>query len=176
MKKQVTYQNAIPRLFAACLDLILLLLLLVLLGPLGKALQSASFSYIFADFISQNPLSGENLILPNSYLRAEEFIEYVKSHGKAKLFYFGLCELAFQTSVMALFFLGFWISKATTPGKAVLGMKIADAKTLGKPSVGQCVKRFFAYPTSILGIILVPFTQKKQAFHDKIAGTVVINL
>ncbi len=54
----------------------------------------------------------------------------------------------------------------------------ADAKTGGKPSVGQLIGRYLAYYVSVipfcLGFIWVGIDKKKQGFHDKLAGTVVI--
>ena len=48
----------------------------------------------------------------------------------------------------------------------------------GKPSVAQCVARYFGYIVAMLpfcvGIIWVAFDKRKQGWHDKLAGTVVI--
>ncbi len=56
--------------------------------------------------------------------------------------------------------------------------KVVDAKTGGVPSVGQCIGRYFAYILSAiplcLGYIWVAFDPKKQAWHDKLAETVVV--
>ena len=59
----------------------------------------------------------------------------------------------------------------------VIGAKIVDAKT-GAPSTGQLIGRYFGYYVSILpfflGIVWVGIDAKKQGFHDKLAGTVVV--
>ena len=72
----------------------------------------------------------------------------------------------------------FWYFKQATPGKMAVHAKIVDAKTGGAPSVGQCIGRYFAYILSAiplcLGYIWVAFDPKKQAWHDKLAGTVVV--
>ena len=72
----------------------------------------------------------------------------------------------------------FWIYRQATPGKMAIGAKIVDAKTLGKPSTGQMIGRYFAYYLStivlLLGFIWVAFDDRKQGWHDKLAGTVVI--
>ena len=72
----------------------------------------------------------------------------------------------------------FWVYRQATPGKMAIGAKIVDAKTGGKPSTGQLVGRYLAYYVSILplflGLIWVGFDAKKQGFHDKLAGTVVV--
>jgi uncharacterized RDD family membrane protein YckC len=72
----------------------------------------------------------------------------------------------------------FWRYKSATPGKMVVGAKIVDAKSLGRPSAVQCIVRYFAYLVSMLplglGFLWIAFDRRKQAFHDKLAGTVVI--
>jgi uncharacterized RDD family membrane protein YckC len=71
-----------------------------------------------------------------------------------------------------------WIYKSATPGKMVIGATIVDAKTGGKPSTGQCIGRYLAYYLSLLplglGYFWVAWDSKKQAWHDKLAGTVVV--
>lgn len=72
----------------------------------------------------------------------------------------------------------FWIYRAATPGKMAISSKIVDAQTGAQPSTGQFVGRYFAYFISILplglGIFWVGFDKKKQGWHDKLAGTVVV--
>jgi len=74
----------------------------------------------------------------------------------------------------------FWIQKQATPAKMVLSLRIVDATTGNKPSAGQCVGRYFAYFASTLplclGFIWVAFDNRKQGWHDKLAGTVVVRL
>jgi uncharacterized RDD family membrane protein YckC len=72
----------------------------------------------------------------------------------------------------------FWLQKQATPGKMMLSLRIVDATTGNKPSTGQCMGRYFAYFVSVLplclGLIWVAFDKKKQGWHDKLAGTVVV--
>ncbi len=72
----------------------------------------------------------------------------------------------------------FWVSRQATPGKMLIGAKIVDAKTLDKPSTGQFIGRYLCYYLSSLllglGFIWVGFDSRKQGWHDKLAGTVVI--
>jgi uncharacterized RDD family membrane protein YckC len=72
----------------------------------------------------------------------------------------------------------FWIYRQATPGKMAVGARIVDARTGGKPSSGQLVGRYLAYYLSILplmlGIFWVGWDRRKQGFHDKLAGTVVV--
>lgn len=72
----------------------------------------------------------------------------------------------------------FWVYRQATPGKMLIGAKVVDAKTLGKPSTGQFIGRYLCYYISslllCLGFIWVGFDSRKQGWHDKLAGTVVI--
>lgn len=72
----------------------------------------------------------------------------------------------------------FWIWRSATPGKMLVKAKIVDAKTGAKPSTGQLIGRYFAYYVSLiplgLGMIWVAFDARKQGWHDKLAGTVVV--
>ena len=72
----------------------------------------------------------------------------------------------------------FWSTKHATPGKMAIGARIVDAKTGGAPSVGQHIGRYLGYFVSIfpacLGLIWVGFDHRKQGWHDKLAGTVLV--
>jgi uncharacterized RDD family membrane protein YckC len=72
----------------------------------------------------------------------------------------------------------FWIYRQATPGKMVIGARIVDASTGRPPSTGQLIGRYFAYYVSMipffLGMIWVAFDPRKQGWHDKLAGTVVV--
>ncbi len=71
-----------------------------------------------------------------------------------------------------------WIKFASTPGKMLFGMKIVDAKTHDEVPAPRLLLRYIGYFISMiplfLGIIWVGIDKKKQGWHDKIAGTVVI--
>ena len=72
----------------------------------------------------------------------------------------------------------FWIYKSATPGKMVISAKIVNAKTGARASTGQLIGRYLGYYVSAiplcLGIIWVAFDKRKQGWHDKLAGTVVV--
>ena len=64
-----------------------------------------------------------------------------------------------------------------TLGKMMLGLRVTDLH--GKRiSIGRAVGRYFAKILSAvilcIGFIMAAFTQKKQALHDLIAGTLVV--
>ena len=72
----------------------------------------------------------------------------------------------------------FWIYKSATPGKMALKAKVVDANTGNIPTVKQSVIRYIGYYISLLpvglGFFWVGWDKKKQSWHDKLAGTVVI--
>lgn len=72
----------------------------------------------------------------------------------------------------------FWLARQATPGKMVISARIVDARTGAKPGPAQAVLRYLGYYVSIfplgLGLIWVGLDRRKQGWHDKIAGTVVV--
>ena len=72
----------------------------------------------------------------------------------------------------------FWISRQATPGKMAISARIVDAKTGAPPTSAQLVGRYLGYYVSMLplfmGMIWVAFDPRKQGWHDKLAGTVVV--
>ncbi|MGP4846006.1 RDD family protein [Marinobacter sp. 1Y8] len=72
----------------------------------------------------------------------------------------------------------FWRRFLGTPGKMMLKLRVVDARTGDRLSVGQSIGRYLAYFVSTipfcLGFIWVAFDSRKQGWHDKLAGTVVI--
>ncbi len=74
--------------------------------------------------------------------------------------------------------IAFWIVKQATPGKMAVSTKIVDAESGNPASTGQLIGRYFAYFAACiplgLGILWVAFDKKKQGWHDKLAGTVVV--
>jgi len=78
----------------------------------------------------------------------------------------------------ALAVIAFWIARQATPGKMLVHARIVDAATFRKPTTGQLIGRYLGYYVSIftlgLGFFWVGWDPRKQGFHDKLAGTVVI--
>ena len=72
----------------------------------------------------------------------------------------------------------FWRRKNATPGKMITHMKIVDAKTGKPPSFARYILRYCVYFASAipfgLGFFWIAFDKKKQGWHDKLAGTVVL--
>lgn len=77
-----------------------------------------------------------------------------------------------------LYILGFWFTKKATPGKMIFSSQIVDAKTGGTPSKGQYIGRYLGYILSslplCLGFLWAAWDKRKQTWHDKLSGTVVV--
>jgi uncharacterized RDD family membrane protein YckC len=90
----------------------------------------------------------------------------------------GFWDLVINVLAPAAATLLFWRYRGATPGKMAIGAKVVDAKTGGAPSTGSLVARYFGYIASALPLMLgfawIAVDRRKQGFHDKIAGTVVI--
>jgi uncharacterized RDD family membrane protein YckC len=73
----------------------------------------------------------------------------------------------------------FWKYRSATPGKMFMGAEIVDASTGGKPTNRQLVLRYVGYYLStlplLLGLVWVALDPRKQGWHDKLAGTLVVS-
>ena len=103
---------------------------------------------------------------------------YGKEYLLGTTFIHGFADVLINYIFPAIAVILFWIYKSATPGTMAIGAEIVDARTFGKPSKGQLIGRYLGYYVSILplmlGIIWVAFDARKQGWHDKLAGTVVI--
>jgi len=72
----------------------------------------------------------------------------------------------------------FWKFKQATPGKMAVSARIVDADTGEPPSTAQLIARYFCYTLALLplglGLFWIAFDNRKQGWHDKLAGTVVV--
>ena len=80
--------------------------------------------------------------------------------------------------VMIVITLFMWVKFLGTPGKLVLGCHVIDAKTKQHLKPLQALIRYLSYFVSLiplgLGFFWIAWDKKKQGFHDKIAGTIVV--
>ena len=71
-----------------------------------------------------------------------------------------------------------WHRYGATPGKITFSAKIVDARSGGRPSLARLALRCLAYIISaaplFLGFAWIAIDRRKQAWHDKIAGTQVV--
>lgn len=72
----------------------------------------------------------------------------------------------------------FWVFRSATPGKMAIGARIVDARTGQHPTTRQLIIRMVGYLLSwlplCLGFLWIALDRRKQGWHDKLAGTVVV--
>lgn len=78
---------------------------------------------------------------------------------------------------IAGYYIFFWIFAGYTPGKALMGLRIITVEGR-KISFFRALLRYLAYFLSaglfFLGFIWIFVDERRQGWHDKIAGTIVI--
>ena len=81
--------------------------------------------------------------------------------------------------VSLIYYVGAWSRTGQTVGKSMLGMRIVATDGSGI-SVGKAVLRYIGYIISGLvfsiGFLWINFSDKRQGWHDKMAGTYVIDI
>ena len=145
----MTYAGFWIRVWASIIDTIVMLILLI---PIAMTIYGVNYT--------STQTSSTNMSYSSSSF-------YMQGDGNMFLNYI----------VPAILVIGFWLYKSATPGKMITRLKIVDAKTGKKPTALQFVIRYLGYFLSsifLLGFIWVAFDRRKQGWHDKLAGTVVV--
>ena len=77
-----------------------------------------------------------------------------------------------------VYFVGFWTWLGRTPGMMLFGLWVARETDGTKPGLGRSFLRYVGYwivwITLFIGFIWVGLDGRKQGWHDKIAGTLVV--
>jgi uncharacterized RDD family membrane protein YckC len=77
-----------------------------------------------------------------------------------------------------VYYVGFWTWRGQTPGMMLLGLRVARESDGSNPGLARSILRYVGYVISqiflFIGFIWVAFDSRKQGWHDKIAGTVVV--
>ncbi|MBL3284228.1 RDD family protein [Rickettsiales endosymbiont of Paramecium tredecaurelia] len=169
-KKQFSYPGLSLRLFAVCIDVWILgiafwpflylfqkFLLPVLIQkyPLSKIQEQSNLDYL--DQLDFSFISNEN-------------IDY------SALYIYCSIILTINLLMTSSFWLTFWIYKQTSLGKMLFKIKVLNTEDLSIPTKKQYVIRMVSMICMPFGIITIPFNKKRQALHDMIAGTVVVQI
>jgi uncharacterized RDD family membrane protein YckC len=105
---------------------------------------------------------------------------YGRSYWSAARFERSALEVVLSSLVPALAVVVFWMTKQATPGKLAISARIVDARTGRKPTAWQWILRYVGYFVAMapcgLGLVWVAFDRRKQGWHDKLAGTVVVRM
>lgn len=114
------------------------------------------------------------LLLPYTYL-----LEYWlrPQFGGAKLLY-GLTHFLLSDTIVMVLIVIFWVKQGATPGMMLLELRVIDATTGKWPGWKQAIARLFMRMLSIMtiiGILLLIWDRQKQALHDKICNTLVVD-
>lgn len=103
---------------------------------------------------------------------------YGAGYWEIESFIAGPADFVISYVLPAVIVILLWIKLSATPGKMAIGATIVDARTGGKPTTGQFITRYLGYFVStlplMLGYLWVAIDSRKQGWHDKMAGTVVI--
>ncbi|MFN7038629.1 MAG: RDD family protein [Alphaproteobacteria bacterium] len=178
LNKQIRYASFSARLLASFFDSVIAF---IFLTPLFKITSNFFYGtsspkiYLqnFINKAAEKNIPGNELF---SYIMSSDdmYDFFITQRNLYNIIYDQLFQLVI---ILALFTL-FWSRFSTSPGKKLLSLKIVDHKTFRNPSIKQSIIRFLGYFISIiplgLGIFWIGVNKKKQAWHDKIAGTVVI--
>lgn len=85
---------------------------------------------------------------------------------------------AYSTLIAVVYFIGFWAWRGQTVGMMPFGMKVVAVADGKKIDVVRALLRFVGFIIAaiplLIGLIWAAFDARKQGWHDKIAGTVVI--
>lgn len=147
-------------------------LLLILLAPVIDYIVTATFGEVTLDMQAlQEQARREPDKEQAARLMADVFRE-------ARMPERWTLTIMLQVFFFALFTQVFWHFYAATPGKLLLRMRIVDDRS-GQPiNDFQGMMRFIGYAVSfapvLLGFLWIGFDRKRQGWHDKLAGTVVV--
>jgi uncharacterized RDD family membrane protein YckC len=78
----------------------------------------------------------------------------------------------------ALITVALWALAGATPGKFLLECRVVDARTGRRPGWLRASVRYLGYFVSLLplglGFFWIAWDRRKQGWHDKLAGTLVV--
>lgn len=155
------------RLVAYLVDLIPMLILgLILFLPFFAA---------FSETIRDMPFPERGTTLSAEEYRAlQEQLMRQMNEAMAPLYpAYGLSQL-----FSIAYYVGFWTWRGQTPGMMLLGLRVARESDGNPPGLARSILRYVGYLISgfvlFIGFIWIAFDSRKQGWHDKIAGTVVV--
>lgn len=103
---------------------------------------------------------------------------YGARYWSSESFLMGPADFFISYVLPAALVILFWLKLGATPGKMAIRATVVDARTGDRPGLGQCLIRYVGYIVSALplglGCIWVGIDARKQGWHDKMAGTVVV--
>jgi uncharacterized RDD family membrane protein YckC len=77
-----------------------------------------------------------------------------------------------------VYFIGFWAWRGQTPGMIAFTLRVVRAEDGGHVDVIRSLLRYvgliISFAVILIGVIWVAFDGRKQGWHDKLGGTVVV--
>ncbi len=106
---------------------------------------------------------------------------FLRGQNVALLMFLPLVQFLLQIMMTVYYYGIYQHNTGQTIGKKAMGIKVVDAVTGQTPSVGKFLLRdilgkIISAFTFLIGYLMVLWDPKKQALHDKVAGTVVIKV
>lgn len=104
--------------------------------------------------------------------------EYYTADDNPYFYIAGPADLLISWVLPFIATIWWWLKYKATPGKMLFSLSVVDEKTGNALTPKQGIVRYAAYYVSLLplaiGFIWAAYDSKKQGWHDKIAGTVVV--
>ena len=161
------YASFERRLIAATIDLIMVM----------------AISAYFVDIINSlvhDPTQLSNLVMEVDDIRhgKKDYSDFYNIVMSKDFLYNFVIVQSIHLFVISIITLLFWIKYQTTPGKMFLSCKIMSNNDVEKPSSRVMLIRLIAaiFSSIIFGIgfFFILFSKRRQAMHDKVAGTIVV--
>ena len=103
---------------------------------------------------------------------------YGTAYWEEGVFIYGTWDIVLSWLFPFVAILWFWRRKQATPGEMVIKAVIVDVASGATPTTKQWLIRYLGYYVATiplgLGILWVAHDPRKQGWHDKMAGTVVV--
>lgn len=119
------------------------------------------------------------VLLPLMYgIHGSDYFELLAANDPVLLEQMDWRDTLIEQVIPSLLAIFFWMKYLATPGKLLFDCEVVDARTGNRISFWQGVLRSLGYFISSLplglGFLWIIWDRRKQGWHDKIAGTVVI--
>lgn len=120
-----------------------------------------------------------DLLLMAVVLYAPLSLIYGEQYWTGKQFVYGFWDILLGYIIPIAGTIWFCVRFLGTPGKMVMKLRIVDCSTGEKMTMTQSIGRYLAYIPALLplglGLMWIGIDPKKQGWHDKLAGTIVVH-
>lgn len=154
----------------------------------ASALDTGFLVTVFADLFNWMSIYFYQGIQVDAVFKIEEGMQSASLQSQLIALYHRSVELGFlqmwllnsfvQSVIAGICLVLMWHYCRITPGKWIVGLKFADSKTNEEPTLKQYIIRFLGFyvsmPFFMIGFVTLGLNKRRQAWHDMLAGTVVI--